>query len=371
MPESPEFHGNPDTSGLASSRLTSARLSCDTRQMIPDFAPRGVWRNPHVQTLSAAMPWGAPPADVRLAHAVDALIPLPKTDDALLARAWWHVPPITQAPLVLVMHGVGGTSESRYVQRAAAHCYRAGFHVVRLNARGYGLGVAHARRVAHGALFRDLRAAVTWCATQPDVGAVHVLGFSLGGHVALHLAASCHDDPLPALRSVTAISPPLDLTIVSRHFERPAVTPYRAHVLRGLRRDVRAQLARDARALPVGEDDVRRWRQVRDYDDRVLAPMWGFASAATYYAASSVALRLPAITLPTLLLYALDDPMVTPEAVLPFLAAAGPGVQPHITRHGGHCGFADSWRALGRGETWASSAALTFMRQLADGPRAG
>ncbi len=335
--------------------------------MVALFAPQGIWRNPHAQTLSAALPWGAPPADVRPARRADVLIPLPGSDDRLLAHAWWHAPDAGARPLVLMTHGVGGTSESRYLTRAAGHCFRAGSHVVRLNARGYGAGAAHARRVAHGALSDDYRAAVAWCAAQPGVTEVHFLGFSLGGHVGLHLAASCSEEPLPALRTLTAVSPPLDLTIVSRWFERLSVAPYRAHVLRGLRRDVRAHLARDPDAWPVRERDLRRWRRVRQYDDAVLAPMWGFASAAAYYAASSVAPRLAAITVPTLLVYALDDPMVTRDAVVPFLGEAGPGMRLQVTAHGGHCGFAESWSSLRRGSTWATTAALEFMQEVRGG----
>lgn len=337
--------------------------------MIAAFAPRGAWRNAHVQTLSAALPWGAPPRDIAPAAAADILLPL-DDGDALFVRAWWQPEARGARPMVVLLHGVGGTSESRYLRRAAGHAYRRGSHVARVNARGYGLGAPYARRVAHGALCADQRAVVQWCAAQPRVSAVHVIGFSLGGHVALHLAASCAMAPLPALRSVTAVSPPLDLTIVSRLFERPAIALYREHVLRGLRRDVLAHLARDPASLPVDARAVARWRQVRDYDETVLAPVWGFASAADYYARSSAARVLGAITLPTLLLTAADDPMVPPEAVQPFLLDAGPGVHSEITQHGGHCGFAESWSALGRGETWATQHALEFIAAVAGAPEA-
>ncbi len=328
--------------------------------MFPVFAPRGLWTNPHLQTLSAAAPLGAPPRALRHHASADCTIALPD-GDALLARAWWHDEVATARPAVVLLHGVGGTSESRYLRRAAAFFHTQGAHVVRLNARLRPPGAMCARRVAHGALFADLRVAVAWAAAL-RVDAVHVVGFSLGGHAALHLAASCSTDALPALRTVTAVSPPLDLTVVSRLFERPDIALYRAHVLRGLRRDVRAHLRRDPRALPVTGDAPRRWRQVRDYDEQVLAPLWGFASAADYYTRSSAALVLPAITLPTLLLHAADDPMVPAAAVTPFLAGAGPGLRNALTRHGGHCGFVTSWRTLARAETWATTAALAFQR---------
>ena len=101
-------------------------------------------------------------------------------------------------------------------------------------------------------------------------------------------------------------------------------------------------------------------RSMRDFDDRVTAPAFGFAGAVDYYARASASPLLSHIRVPTLVIYAKDDPFI---CVLPETRerlCANPNITLEECEHGGHCGF------LGpRGQRWAEERIVEFVSGLA------
>ncbi|HET6344282.1 MAG TPA: alpha/beta fold hydrolase, partial [Myxococcota bacterium] len=265
------------------------------------FAPPRWLGNAHVQTLLAVMPprlWGQ-----RGARSEAHLITLPGTQDRLYGAGLWRSEP---GPAVILVHGVGGASDSPYLVRCAWTLVRAGFHVVSLNLRGCGPGAPLAGSLYHAGMAGDIAAAVQHVAGLPAVTAVGLMGMSLGGQMALLTAANWHEAPPPALRAVAAISAPFDLAPACRHLDegRPV---YRDAILKGLVTNARRLGRRAPERLPVPESALRRIRRLYDFDDQIIAPMHGFASAADYYARVSCGPQLARIRVPTLVVHAEDD----------------------------------------------------------------
>jgi predicted alpha/beta-fold hydrolase len=232
--------------------------------------------------------------------------------------------------LVLLVHGLGGSAESAYLLRMARTVAAVGWSTLRLNLRGADL---KGEDYYHAGLTSDLLSVLA----SSEVSAhdeVFVVGFSLGGHVCLKLAAA----PLPAsVRAVVSVSAPLDLAASAHFFDEEASWLYRRHVLSSLA----TMLARVAerRETPVSAREAARIRSIRDWDERVVAPRHGFSSAADYYAKVSAGNTLEQITVPTLILHARHDPMVPPEAVESALRSAPPSVTAIVWSRGGHLGF--------------------------------
>ncbi len=237
--------------------------------------------------------------------------------------------------LLLVVHGLGGSTASHTAVRAARAAAAAGLDCLRLNLRGSDrLG----DDFYHAALTADLHAAVA----SPDLAGyrrIYVLGWSLGGHLALRLAVEEAD---PRVAAAAAVCAPLDLAASVDAIDRPTLWAYRRSVLGGLKEIYAACAARRPGALSVRE--AASIRRLREWDDRIVAPRHGFAGAADYYARASVAPLLPRLRVPALLLAAERDPMVPAATVRPTLE--------HLTRNGdfgrlefawlrqgGHCGF--------------------------------
>lgn len=231
--------------------------------------------------------------------------------------------------LIVLVHGLGGSSDSEYLRRAALAVARAGVACLRLNLRGADRSGAD---IYHAGLTADLHAALQ----SPALAAyprVHLLGFSLGGHVTLRLAAEPHD---PRLRAVASICAPLDLAATQHAIDRGRVNAYREHVLRGLK-EIYAGL--HPGAAPTPHDIVRRVRTIHAWDRHTVVPRFGFRTVATYYEEMSAGPRLPHLRCPALVIAATGDPMVPVASLRPYLDHPPPGVTARITPLGGHVGF--------------------------------
>jgi predicted alpha/beta-fold hydrolase len=230
----------------------------------------------------------------------------------------------------LFLHGLGGSAESAYLAPVEQALASRGWTTLRLNLRGSdGTG----SDLFHAGLVDDLPRV----AAAPELAGLRelaVVGFSLGGHVALRFAAT---GAAPRVTRVAAICPPLDLDLGARALDARAAALYRWHLLRGLNAVYAAVAAR--RPLPVPIDRVRRARSIREWDGLVVVPRFGFASAEDYYAKASVAPLLPAIALPAWIVLGESDPMVPPETVRDALRGVSPSTEVTWTPRGGHVGF--------------------------------
>jgi predicted alpha/beta-fold hydrolase len=323
----------------------------------PFHAPRWL-RNRHLQSIGAALPLHAPRAYTPEGAASERLELAVAPDASIVGRAWWHCE--SARATALVVHGVGGTSESRYVVRASRALFRAGMHVVRVSLRGVGDGVRHARALYHAGLSDDPRRVVELLAADARVASIGVVGFSLGGNVALKMAGEMGASAPSKLAAVATVSAPLDLVAVSKVIERPRRLPYRAWVMKGLIR----QAIELSRAQPdhVKFDPKALWRArtIRDYDEIVVVPTHGFRDATDYYARSSAGPHLGGVRVPTLVVHADDDPMVPGDTVKPFLRALPGSIEVAWSESGGHVG----WYAGLDEERWVETWAMRNVRRF-------
>lgn len=329
-------------------------------------------RSPHLQTLGAAAPLFAPPPSHASLPGEELRIPLEIPGSAagrhlLHARAWWVLGKDGSArpgPVVVVVHGIGGSSESRYVVRAAVALHRAGYHVVRLDLRGAGASIPDAPTLYHAGLSSDLGVVVRHLAADARVDAVAILGFSGGGSLALKLAGELGVDAPPALRAIVSVSAPLDYTKVGRWMDSLARLPYRFHVLRGLSNGAREFARQHPERAHYRPEDVKRMSSFRHYDASVIVPMHGFTHVDEYYAQASSGPYLPSIEVPTLLVHADDDPMVPGKTVRPWLARASSAVRTAVTAHGGHIGWVAGFDEASWITSWPSRRAIEFFDEV-------
>jgi predicted alpha/beta-fold hydrolase len=294
-----------------------------------DFRPLPFLGNPHLQTLLGNLFRG--PA---LCHPTrQRQVLLPDGDRLVLHDS---VPPRWQAgaPVALLVHGLGGSHTSGYMQRVARLLLARGVRAVRMDLRGCGRGAALARRTYNGACSSDVRAAVLevnrWSPSSP----VLLLGFSLGGNIVLKLAAEAAAEPLPGMTRIVAVSPPIDLVHCAVVISAPRNRLYELYFLRNLVRQVRLQ----QRCFPDGPAvQFPRRLTLRLFDDLYTAPRGGFTDAVDYYQRASSLPLLGKITVPTLILTARDDPFI---AVEPFEKVPRlTNLEVYVANQGGHLGF--------------------------------
>ncbi|MFN5194483.1 MAG: alpha/beta fold hydrolase [Cyanobacteriota bacterium] len=249
--------------------------------------------------------------------------------------------------LVIVLHGLGGSSESGGLRRLAAWLCRHDLAVLRPNLRGAGAG----RRLATGtyaaACNRDLLPLLAMARNlardlAPGDRPLPLLavGLSLGGTVLLNGLLQAGPT---ALDGLVLISSPLDLAAGCDAIERPRNRLYQAWLLNRLVAQTRAD---PGGLAPLEQAGLQRGLScIRDFDDRITAPRWGYGSAADYHAKASPlqALLAGAPLPPTLVLHAVDDPWIPVAASrqLATVRAGDPKLTVVIPAGGGHNGFHD------------------------------
>jgi uncharacterized protein len=228
--------------------------------------------------------------------------------------------------LLIVVHGLGGNTESGYMKATLTGAAHIDADILLLNLRGAdrrGYDFNHAGLVA------DLEAALRHPRLE-HAERVFLLGYSLGGHLALSYAAGRPD---PRVCSVAAISSPLDLSASADAFDEPGFSVYRRHVMESLYQIYTCAYQRNPSGIVPHE--ARKIDKIRTWDSKVVAPRYGFQSAEHYYRDVSVGPRLGALRVPALYVGAIHDPMVPPAAA----AAIAPQLDAVWVRRGGHLGF--------------------------------
>lgn len=237
---------------------------------------------------------------------------------------------------VVILHGLGGDIDSRYVQLSAHAAARAGKAALRLGFRGSDRRGAD---VYHAGLTDDVRAALG-SPLLARFSRLELVGYSIGGHIALSYAASREVDPRVA--GIAAVCAPLDLALGVQAIQRPDRRPYQFHVLSSLKAAYRAVDARareEGRVLPHPASVVERARTIRDWDELVVCPRFGFRDPEHYYETASAGPRLARIETPTLLAVADHDPMVPRSTLAPWLDRTSPSVTTWRFERGGHVAF--------------------------------
>lgn len=308
------------------------------------FRPDPLVRGGHVQTIVAAMLRAAP----RVAWRWERL-ELPDGDFVDLA---WHGPEPGAGPVVLLLHGLGGGADSPYIRDQAAGFAAAGVPVVLLCFRGCSGEPNRLPRSYHSGETEDVGHVLLRLRDRLPSARLVAVGFSLGGNVLLKYLGEQRDEaPLDA---AVAVSVPLELGPCARKLSAGFSRAYRGHLLRKLHAGVRSKA--DLLASHVDVPAVLASRDFESFDDRLTAPLHGFASAEDYYARCSSRPFLRHIARPTLVVQAVDDPFM-PPSVIPSADELSASVCLERSETGGHVGFLASGRRPwlpGRVRAWLS-----------------
>jgi predicted alpha/beta-fold hydrolase len=159
----------------------------------------------------------------------------------------------------------------------------------------------------------------------------------MGGNLVLKLAGELGPNPPPELRAVVGVSPAIDLGESATALHQPQNRIYERRFLRALLKRFRRKTV----LFPRAYDPNRAVgiHSLRDFDDRITALYSGFFSAEDYYFRAAAARVIDRISVPTLILHALDDPFVhiTPDTLAKL--QANPCITLLQPAHGGHCAF--------------------------------
>ncbi|HYE74075.1 MAG TPA: alpha/beta fold hydrolase, partial [Blastocatellia bacterium] len=181
------------------------------------------------------------------------------------------------SPTIILVHGLEGSAEARYVRGTAFKAFNAGFNVVRLNVRNCGMTSHLSQGLYHSGLTTDLREVTLGLIRTDNLKRIWWIGFSMGANHILKLAGEFGRNIPVEVKGLCAISPPIDLAICARDINRPENRIYERRFLRSLQ----ATIHRKTTQCPgiVNLEKLARTRNLWEFDEVVTAPHFGFRDA--------------------------------------------------------------------------------------------
>ena len=319
--------------------MADGRLSLFERFDLPPFRPLPMWRGGDLQTLRN---WLKPPKDMLDLWAGESCIfdCGDGSGDRLLGKL--HRPVAEgDKPLLLLVHGLNGSEDSFYCRVTAGHLLAAGYPVLRLNLRGAGPGRSLSRSNYHAGRSEDVAACLAGLAPDLLRNGVVAIGYSLGGNLLLKYLGEAGADA--GVMAAVTVSAPIDLKAAQQRLGTHRNRLYHAHLLSNLRDET--------------GPEARGIRSIHEYDNKIVAPANGYASAEEYYEECSARRYLARIRRPTLMIHAGDDPWIPAMSYAAVKWSDHPLLHLKLPVSGGHVGF----HGIGLDRPWYDMALLRFL----------
>jgi hypothetical protein len=244
---------------------------------------------------------------------------------------------VNSETIVIIAHGLEGSSKSKYVVSLAKHLNSQFIDVAALNFRGCsGEDNTYAYSYNSGKT-DDLHTVINYILNNYNYKNICLVGYSMGGNITLKYLGESNEIPTQIKCAVT-ISVPTDLegsSIALSHWQN------KIYMLRFLRSLIKKSLQKQQKhpEAMLEAAAIKNAKNFTDFDNAVTAPLFGFKNAQDYWTKCSSKPFLPAIKTPTLLINALDDTFLS-KSCFPFEAAhQNKNLHLETPKYGGHVGF--------------------------------
>jgi predicted alpha/beta-fold hydrolase len=281
--------------------------------------------------------------------------PYPMSRDLVRTDGDTEVLVQTQKPVgeargeVVLLHGLEGGGDAGYIRSMAYRALTAGFVAHRFHMRTCGGTERLCKTLYHAGLTSDLRSFLE----QTDGSGLprYLVGYSLGGNVALKLAGELGETRL--IQGVCTVSTPIDLAMAARRIGMPDNILYERRFVARMKK----------RILGTGRyspEQLAAYRTLYAIDDHITAPSFGFGTADNYYATQSARNFLPQVRVPALLIQSKDDTFIPFEMYRDPAIPANPLLRLVATDRGGHLGYLSRHAP----RFWADELVVEFLSNL-------
>jgi len=314
--------------------LPPARHMAD--ETTPPFKPAWWLRNPHLQTLWPVFFRRRLRPPLRRER-----LELPDGDFVDLD---WTLN--DSGPIVIILHGLEGSSRSHYARGMLSALPRQGMRAVLMHFRGCSGESNRLARAYHSGDTGDIDFLVRALRAREPNTPLAAIGYSLGGNALLKWLGEQGKDA--QVHCAVAVSVPFLLHESTAHMNRGLSRLYQWHLLKSLKRGARRKAKQFKPPAPL--EEINKMKSFFEFDDRVTARLHGFNGGMHYYTSSSSRQYLNRIRIPTLVVHSSDDPFMHAN-VAPVASELSPSITFDLHRHGGHVGFV-SGRLLWRPRYW-------------------
>lgn len=305
------------------------------------FVAHPLMRGAHLQTILPTLLRPSPALQLDIE-----CLELPDGD--FVELGWAGVDLDDAAPLAILIHGLGGSFESKYLRGLARRLISAGWRICALQQRGAGVRPNRLPRAYNHGDSAPLQHLWDQLRIRHPQRFIAAVGWSLGGNVLLK--ALGESGTRAAVDQAYAVCVPFVLRQCAERLRHGFARVYQSRLLDACKDMVRRKQAAQPLPPQVDLQQALRARDFFEFDDAYTAPTSGYRNAEDYYARAACGSFLADIRRPVTILHALDDPFMTP-AIVPPAGALSPWVELELSTHGGHVGFIAA-TARGRPYCW-------------------
>lgn len=240
--------------------------------------------------------------------------------------------------LAVLVHGLEGNSERPYIRAMASLYVEKGWDVLAWNARSCSGELNRNFRLYSHADIDDLRLVLNEILNSSTYAHVSLTGMSMGGNMVLKYAGvEGKSLKHSALKAVTAISTPLDLRAAARNLDRPDMFIFNWKFSRNLKKKITAKAQQFPGRLDLDKlDQLECWE---DFDRYFTVPLGNYESVDEFYQLGSGLNYLSGIEVPTLIINAQNDPILTEESIEFKLPKGKSFLHAELPKYGGHVAF--------------------------------
>lgn len=259
--------------------------------------------------------------------------------------------------LVIVSHGLEGSSDRHYVKGMARYFFAHGWDALAWNCRGCSGEMNRLPRFYHHGATEDIKAVTERALASGGYQTIALVGISMGGSMTLKYFGESGDKLPTNVKTAAVFSVPCHLGDSARELDKPGKRFYLNRFLKKLSKKVEAK----SKVFPnvICHKGFEQIKSFREFDNRYTAPLHGYKDADDFYQRASSGQYIASIRRPVLIANALNDPFL-PQSCFPFdLAKDHSSVWLETPATGGHVGFS----MAGRKENWMEVRAFEFIQQ--------
>jgi predicted alpha/beta-fold hydrolase len=262
--------------------------------------------------------------------------------------------------LIIAMHGLEGSSKSKYILSTIKYLNKQQIDCVALNFRGCSGEDNNNIYSYNSGKTDDLDLTINYVIENYNYKNIALLGYSMGGNITLkYLGENSNLNTL--IKGAITISVPCDLEGSSNTLSRWNNFIYMNRFLKTLKEKTLLKLKRFPNSN-ITKSEVLNAKSFKDFDNAVTAPLSNFKNAKDYWTKSSCKQFIPSINKPTLIINSLDDSFLS-ESCYPITEAKNSNyVTLELPEYGGHVGFNSSY--FGKDLLWSEKRILKFVNHI-------
>ena len=290
------------------------------------YLPSRIWQNPHVSTIY--------PSAFRKVNGVNYTRERLELSDGDFLDLDWSKSSANNHKLAIFTHGFLGNSTRPYLLGGVKAFNLANYDALAWNHRGLsGENNRFEKITTHGSS-NDLEEVINYVLSKKQYTEIILVGYSKGGNISMKYAGQKAENIPSEIKKIIAISSPTDLQgsvdVMGKngfYTER-----FKTKLIKFLLN--RSELI-DNQILK----DFSKFKYLDDFTDNYIAPLHGFKDGRDYYEQCAAMQFVDKIRVPTLILNAKNDPVLSESCAMLDVAKHSDYIFSEVPNHGGHCGF--------------------------------